>query len=259
MTQPDQYFPDTAANASPGFAAYAATTQEEYEQQLRDRTTNIFSGISGLCALLQELPLFGGLASLGAGGDMGDLGQTGNILKGIQDFADAMCALIIPGSAGGTTPQTVIEGVNTTVETAQASTVYTQLMDLGGSSTGNILLDLLAGIEAFFNALLGIFTGTGDITDLLSVLEGVPILGDLVQWITGQQSTGTTSGDGNILSNFFNDILDLLGLNSGGDGDGGTTPGGGGFDLFGSLLAFLENLLPAGLLTSLVQIPLNLF
>ena len=62
MTQPDQYFPDTATNAL-SFADYAATTQEDWEDQIHGDTASHFNiaeiAFETLLDWVEQIPLIG--------------------------------------------------------------------------------------------------------------------------------------------------------------------------------------------------------
>jgi hypothetical protein len=63
--QPDAYLPDTATNAAPGFAAYAATTQSDWETQINDAMHGHFLSAEGgfdlILNFIYDLPFIGPL------------------------------------------------------------------------------------------------------------------------------------------------------------------------------------------------------
>lgn len=129
MTQPDQYFPDTAVNATPGFSAYAGTTQQDYEDAMADQWGNFLGPCSAVCMLLREIPIIG---------DFINIGQDGN------NTGSMLCNGIAGGNSWGTSllsdiTGSTFEGSSPTAGEASASiTTY----DANTVKNGHSILSL---------------------------------------------------------------------------------------------------------------------
>lgn len=178
MTEPDAYWPDTAVNYQPGFAYFAGQQQSDYEAILGGNWASTVGPMSAICYLLQELPFMSGLGQLGAGSGFGAMGD---LFFGVQTFADMLCGMLTGGfmAAGpdgamrtadpvvGTSPQTVLNGVQAVNDTAVVNPYYNTVMSAGGGQTGNAVVDAINGgtavaddASAYAGSPEGLGTGT---------------------------------------------------------------------------------------------------
>src|SRR6516165_4471821 len=98
--QPDQHMPSgpmpqqpQAANASPGFAAFAATTQADYQNMFRNDLLNTLglTQLIQLCDILNNLPF---VAALRGFGDQTNNGATGSIFQAIGNLISPLTTAV---------------------------------------------------------------------------------------------------------------------------------------------------------------------
>jgi hypothetical protein len=142
VTQPDQYFPETATNYD-SFADYAATTQEEWEAQMRSPFDNIFTTILGA--------LFDGLEA-GVSFTLAIISKIVSTLLGLDPttlFVDVASALVDLASWG---VNTVVGGIQATIDALLGGFIGAG----SGGSSGDVLTaaEMIAESIAACRALL---------------------------------------------------------------------------------------------------------
>lgn len=184
MTQPDEYYPDTAINASTGFTAYSTYTQADWENQMRagwlHRIQPLQWLIDNITDGLSKIPFVGPLiaqAIIGAEAVVEDL---------MPWFVDLRFLLGDPEGLGTGSPTvrpienipllggvvTFLEGVpliGPLVET------ITGVADQGLTFLGVFFSDVWS--------LLGNPGGLGTGTPTLPSLNDIPIIGPAVTWV----------------------------------------------------------------------------
>ena len=92
----------------------------------------------------------------------------------------------------------------------------------------------------------------------LSILARIPIIGDIIEFITGIED-GDLNDIGTWVNSVIGDILRMFGIGAPNDDGGSGTPGTGSFDLFGAIQNFINGILaPGGVVTNETPIPPNL-
>lgn len=222
MTSPDKYMPDTAINAAPGFAAYAGTSQEDWEEQMNDQWVGLSGPLSGVCELLYMMPCMDGLMNLGNPEGFPITGNTGGLIQGSQNFADGLCQIHndITGESygGGTTPQMVTEKVQGATDAVMSTPFTSGIVEMGqaGGTSGNAAIDANQGAQEFANQLYATTnpcgcgpqyapTGAGGVTpttiintaqDTADTVAASPFAMGILDM--GQQSGSEPSPSGNI-------------------------------------------------------------
>jgi hypothetical protein len=203
MTQPDQFEPVSAANYD-SFAGYAATSQADYEEQNATAFGNTLGPLSGVCALMGQLPFMGGVAAVGGYGDTNpdtglDIGFGDGMTNGVQVLADLLCGFLTGDShTSGTTPFTLFEGVGKILTLLLDNPFTRGLLDLINAS-GGLVFDMLEGLLEFAGSLLGFFTGDLDPRQILETFGNM--VGSLWEFVTGGISIGTE---------FLSDVIDAM-------------------------------------------------
>lgn len=135
--QPDGYFPADAVNSdeSGGIADYATATQEDYTAQLNAAALTPIAPLSNACSLLNGSPFAAGVVNMGADGDPENTnGVGGNLVTGTQSLMDMICSIATGSPTAGTTPETIVTGMNNTQVAAANSNMVNGLVDMGGST-----------------------------------------------------------------------------------------------------------------------------
>lgn len=184
MTQPDDYYPDTAINASTGFSAYSQATQADWEAQMRHgwlRTINPLQWlIDSIVNFLNQIPVLGPMIATAI------LGIESRIEDLFPWFVDLRWLLGDPTGMGTGDPKTrpienipILGGVVTYLEGVPL------IGPLVAAITGELDRDI-GFLGDFFSdvfMLMGNPLGLGSGTPTLPALTSIPLLGPLIEWI----------------------------------------------------------------------------
>lgn len=193
MTQPDQYYPPTSINADPGFAVYAARTEEDWDTIMRNGIMGSLNPLEWIVNMLlgwiEQIPIIGPL---------------------LADLIELVNSIIntLTGIVGGTISQL-----------AQWVLSIPIIGDLVFAITG--VLEGLPFLGQFFRDFFSFFgiTGLGSGAPILGALADIPILGPVVSAIV-EAITGIVGSDMNIISAYQQDWRDMFGNPEGlGTGD----------------------------------------
>lgn len=193
MTQPDQYYPPTSINADPGFAVYAARTEEDWDTIMRNGIMGALNPLEWIVNMLlgwiEQIPIIGPL------------------LADLIELVNSIIATLT-GIVGGTISQL-----------AQWVLSIPIIGDLVFAITG--VLEGLPFLGQFFTDFFSFFgiTGLGSGAPILGALADIPILGPVVSAIV-EAITGIVGSDMNIISAYQQDWRDMFGNPEGlGTGD----------------------------------------
>lgn len=105
MTQPDELFPNDAANAD-SFAAFASKTQEEWESEQRGAEVDRWSPLS----ILAQLPIIGDFLEIITGEEDGDLNDLGSIGLSIRNLVLGIFTRVPAGAITNEQPNLLTAG-----------------------------------------------------------------------------------------------------------------------------------------------------
>jgi len=207
---PIPYVPMAANVAPPGFAAFAATTQSDWQTQLEEAFLNSIGlgQLVALCNLIAASPFYQDLKTFG---DVAVNGVIGAFIKATDTLADDVAHLSPSGLLSGNTPTTLLA-------------LATQVAKIGEILFGdlaNVAATEITALEKFFNEFVIAWPSfppslQNDLTSLLADVQAVwdAILGT-VGWAAGAgTATDVTQYFTDFLAMFANPALTSAGFNA---------------------------------------------
>ena len=195
---PIPYVPMAANVAPPGFAAFAATTQSDWQTQLEDAFLNSIGlgQLVALCNLIAASPFYQDLKTFG---DVAVNGVIGAFIKATDTLADDVAHLSPSGLLSGNTPTTLL---------ALASQVA-KIGEILFGDLANVAATEITALEKFFNEFVIAWPSFPPSlqNDLTSLLADVQAVWDAILATVGWAAGAGTAAD---VTRYFTDFLAMF-------------------------------------------------
>src|SRR6516225_9259773 len=195
---PIPYVPMAANVATPGFAAFAATTQSDWQTQLEDAFLDSIGlgQLVALCNLIAASPFYQDLKTFG---DVAVNGVIGAFIKATDTLADDVAHLSPSGLLSGNTPTTLLA-------------LATQVAKIGEILFGdlaNVAATEITALEKFFNEFVIAWPSFPPSlqNDLTSLLADVQAVWDAILATVGWAAGAGTAAD---VTRYFTDFLAMF-------------------------------------------------
>jgi hypothetical protein len=195
---PIPYVPMAANVAPPGFAAFAATTQADWQTQLEDAFLNSIGlgQLVALCNLIAASPFYQDLKTFG---DVAVNGVIGAFIKATDTLADDVAHLSPSGLLSGNTPTTLL---------ALASQVA-KIGEILFGDLANVAATEITALEKFFTEFVIAWPSFPPSlqNDLTSLLADVQAVWDAILATAGWAAGAGTAAD---VTQYFTDFLAMF-------------------------------------------------
>src|SRR6516225_8976335 len=195
---PIPYVPMAANVATPGFAAFAATTQSDWQTQLEDAFLDSIGlgQLVALCNLIAASPFYQDLKTFG---DVAVNGVIGAFIKATDTLADDVAHLSPSGLLSGNTPTTLLA-------------LATQVAKIGEILFGdlaNVAATEITALEKFFSEFVIAWPSFPPSlqNDLTSLLADVQAVWDAILATVGWAAGAGTATD---VTQYFTDFLAMF-------------------------------------------------
>src|SRR6516225_1337731 len=195
---PIPYVPMAANVATPGFAAFAATTQSDWQTQLEDAFLDSIGlgQLVALCNLIAASPFYQDLKTFG---DVAVNGVIGAFIKATDTLADDVAHLSPSGLLSGNTPTTLL---------ALASQVA-KIGEILFGDLANVAATEITALEKFFTEFVIAWPSFPPSlqNDLTSLLADVQAVWDAILATVGWAAGAGTAAD---VTQYFTDFLAMF-------------------------------------------------